>query len=248
MGGGARYSAVPSNSSSIAQLTTTVSPNASTSLTDALSVGDAAYDPYSSVMIYYATARQQVTTNDYVLATLLPIVERILAQAGIAHTASFLGNVADNSTALSTSLICPQCLATPFSFTEVDLIPFSKLQSTYTVTSLLIYVRCCLCHFIFYFFAFTHTCIHHLLLTQMILMFSLFSVTWFSINSPTTDSCLRLFRFSHPSREHGSNWFFSEPALHPLISVYRWSMHIHDHGSYIFTHQSRFRGTDGWVF
>jgi hypothetical protein len=154
MGGGARYSAVPSNSSSIAQLTTTVSPNASTSLTDALSVGDAAYDPYSSVMIYYATARQQVTTNDYVLATLLPIVE------GISHTASFLSSIADNPTALSTSLICPQCLATPFSFTKVDLIPFSKLQSTYTVTSLLIYVRCYLYYFIFYFFAFSHTCIH----------------------------------------------------------------------------------------
>jgi hypothetical protein len=93
-------------------------------------------------MIYYATARQQVTTNDYVLVTLLPIVERILTQAGISHTASFLSNIADNSTALSTSLICPQCLATPFSFTKVDLIPFSNLQSTYTVTSLLIYVRC----------------------------------------------------------------------------------------------------------
>jgi len=130
-----------------AQLTTTVSPNASTSLTDALSVGDAAYDPYSSVVIYYATARQQVTTNDYVLATLLPIVEGILAQAGISHTASFLSSIADNPTALSTSLICPQCLATPFSFTKVDLIPFSKLQSTYTVTSLLIYVRCYLLSF-----------------------------------------------------------------------------------------------------
>jgi hypothetical protein len=160
MGGGARYSTVPSNSGSISQLTTIVSPNASTSLADALSVGDAAYDPYSSVVIYYATARQQVTTNDYVLATLLPIVEGILAQAGISHTASFLSSIADNPTALSTSLICPQCLATPFSFTKVDLIPFSKLQSTYTVTSLLIYVRCYLYYFIFYFFAFSHTCIH----------------------------------------------------------------------------------------
>jgi hypothetical protein len=142
MGSSPRYSAVLSNSGQIAQLTPTVSLNASTSLTDALSVGDAAYDPFSSVMIYYATARQQVTTNDYVLATLLPIVERILDQAGISHTASFLNNIADNSTALSTSLNCPQCLATPFSFTKVDLIPFSKLQSTYTVTGLLIYVRC----------------------------------------------------------------------------------------------------------
>jgi hypothetical protein len=93
-------------------------------------------------MIYYATARQQDTTRDYVLVTLLPVVEQILAQAGISHTASFLRNITNNSTALSTSLLCPQCLATPFSFTEVDLIPFSNLTSTYTVTSLLIYVRC----------------------------------------------------------------------------------------------------------
>lgn len=122
------------------QLTTTVSPNASTNLIHALSVGAAAYDPSSSVMVYYATARQQVTTRDYVLVTLLPIVEQILAQAGISHTASFLDDIKENSTALSTSLVCPQCLATPFSFTKVDLIPFSNLTSTYSVTSLLIYV------------------------------------------------------------------------------------------------------------
>lgn len=112
------------------------------SLTDALSIGDAGYDPSSSVMIYYATARQQVTVYNYVLATILPIVEQILAQAGIFHTASFLSNITDSSTALSTSMICPQCLATPFSFTKIDLIPFSNLTSTYTVTSLLIYVCC----------------------------------------------------------------------------------------------------------
>jgi hypothetical protein len=164
-----------------AHLTTTVSPNASMSLTDALSVGDAAYDPSSSVMIYYATARQQVTVHDYVHVTIIPIVEQILAQAGISHTSSFLSNITDNSTALSTSLICPQCLATPFSFTKIDLIPFSNLTSTYTVTSLLIYV-CCYLSLLLYILllclqSYSHPSISSFV--QFILAISLFSIALF---------------------------------------------------------------------
>lgn len=117
-------------------LTVVVSPNASFSLLQARSSGNAAYDPTSGITLYYASARNQITVNSHVVPSILATINPILSEVAIKQLAAFLRNA--NSTAVSAASACPQCLAAPFILKSVDLVPFdSAVASGSTMVGLI---------------------------------------------------------------------------------------------------------------
>ncbi|KAF1841397.1 uncharacterized protein K460DRAFT_166555 [Cucurbitaria berberidis CBS 394.84] len=104
-----------------------ISAHASSSLRDALLQGDSSYDPLSAVTLYFASARQQVTTLSVTVPAAMGLVSQVLSELAANSTTSFLKvtEKAGSEVSLSTALRCPQCLASPFAVKQVDLIPFS---------------------------------------------------------------------------------------------------------------------------
>lgn len=119
----------------------TVSPNASSSLDAALSTGLASYNPLSTTTLYFASGRNQITTNSKVIPAILAVINPILTKAAIQHTAAFLGANTANTTALTAAERCPQCLAAPFAISEIDLRPFDVAPATGTTMVGMIFVR-----------------------------------------------------------------------------------------------------------
>jgi hypothetical protein len=121
-----------------------ISVNASTGLRDALLQGDSSYDPHSAVTLYFASARNQVTTLGVAVPAATSLVNRILSEVAINSTASFLQSVLNVSDSVTSSRVlqCPQCLTLPFALKEVDLIPFSSPAAFGTLNTGLIFVSC----------------------------------------------------------------------------------------------------------
>ena len=116
-----------------------ISANASSNLQAALKRGEASYDPHSAATLYFASARNQVTTLSVTLPPLMSLVNGIISQLAINSTATFLQ--ANQDTSLATALQCPQCLASPFAVKQIDLIPFSSAAAFGTLNTGLIFVR-----------------------------------------------------------------------------------------------------------
>lgn len=119
----------------------TVSANASSSLDAALSTGLASNNPLSTVTLYFASGRNQITSNSKVIPAILAVINPILTNAAIQHTAAFLSANTANATALTTAEHCPQCLAAPFAISEIDLRPFDIAPATGTTMVGMIFVR-----------------------------------------------------------------------------------------------------------
>ena len=119
----------------------TVSPSASSSLEAALSSGLASYNPLSTITLYFASGRNQITANSKVIPAILAVINPILTKAAIQHTATFLGANTANATALTTAERCPQCLAAPFAIDQIDLRPFDVAPATGTTMVGMIFVR-----------------------------------------------------------------------------------------------------------
>jgi hypothetical protein len=114
-----------------------ISANASSALREALQQGDPSYDPMSAVTLYYASARNQVTTLAVAVPAAISLANRILSDVAVTSTASFLQSAvtASDVDSLSTALRCPQCLAFPFAVKQVDLIPFSSAAAFGTLNT-----------------------------------------------------------------------------------------------------------------
>ena len=123
-----------------------ISANASSGLRDALEQGDSSYDPLSAVTLYFASARNQVTTLVVAVPAVTSLVNRILSDVAVTSTASFLQSavLASDADSLSTALRCPQRLVSPFAVKQVDLIPFSSPMAFGTLNTELIFVSCLL--------------------------------------------------------------------------------------------------------
>ncbi|CAO2657708.1 Nn.00g038340.m01.CDS01 [Neocucurbitaria sp. VM-36] len=119
-----------------------ISANASFSLREALIHGDASYDPTSAVTLYFASARNQVTTLAVTVPVVIGLVNRLLSSLAVSSTASFLQETmkASDDTSLSAALQCPQCLASPFAVKQVDIIPFSPAVAFGTLNTGLIFL------------------------------------------------------------------------------------------------------------
>lgn len=102
-----------------------MSANASSNLDAALNGSDTfPYDPLSAVTLFFASARNQITTGSAVLPAVMAAMNPILGQASVEHTAQFLAASSNNPLALANAQKCPQCLAQPFAMAQQDLIHF----------------------------------------------------------------------------------------------------------------------------
>ena len=119
-----------------------ISANASSGIRDALEQGDSSYNPVSAATLYFASARNQVTTLAVAIPAAMSVVNRVLSDVAVTSTAAFLQSVvlASDTGSLSKTLRCPQCIASPFAVKQVDLIPFSSPTAFGTLNTGLIFV------------------------------------------------------------------------------------------------------------
>jgi hypothetical protein len=117
-----------------------INANASLNLQQALATGDAEYDPSSAITLYFASARNQVTTLSATVPAVMSLVNPIMARLAAVSTAESLEKMASNKSALLTGLQCAQCLASPFVVRQMDLIPFSSPVAFGTLNTGLIFV------------------------------------------------------------------------------------------------------------
>ena len=117
-----------------------VAPNATAELENALDSGTNNYKPQNAVLFLYASARNQITVNSHVVPPVLAVINPIIGQLASQHTETFLQSTVNNSEALQTALKCPQCLASPFGMTSLDIIPFDVPEATGSTMVGLIFV------------------------------------------------------------------------------------------------------------
>ncbi|KAF2971401.1 hypothetical protein GQX73_g2131 [Xylaria multiplex] len=115
-----------------------INPNATSMLLDAVTSGDASYDPTGAVQYIIQTARQESTTYNYILPQLQILTSRFMSQFGAAWTQMLLTDVsrfaplimAEASAAVNPGVIPLQ----------IDLRPFEPSTATPSVTIGLIYL------------------------------------------------------------------------------------------------------------
>jgi hypothetical protein len=115
-----------------------ISSNASSNLRTALEQGNSSYNPLSAVTLYFASARNQVTTLSLTVPAVLGLVNPIVSQIATNTTAAFLQS--NEGRVPPAALQCPQCLTTPFAIKQTDLIPFSSAVAFGTLNTGLIFV------------------------------------------------------------------------------------------------------------
>ena len=117
-----------------------VTPNATAELENALRLGTNNYNPQNSILFLYATARNQITVNSHIVPPVLAVINPIIGQLAVQHTETFLQSIVNNTEALQTALKCPQCLASPFGMTSLDIVPFDVPEATGSTMVGLIFV------------------------------------------------------------------------------------------------------------
>jgi hypothetical protein len=117
-----------------------VTPNATAELENALRSGTSNYNPQNSVLLLYASARNQITVNSHLVPPVLAVINPIIGQLAVQHTETFLQLTVNNIETLQTALKCPQCLASPFGMTSLDIIPFDVPEATGSTMVGLIFV------------------------------------------------------------------------------------------------------------
>lgn len=117
-----------------------VTPNATAELENALRLGNSNYNPQNSILFLYASARNQITVNSHVIPPVLAVINLIIGKLAVQHTEAFLQSIANNTEAFQTALKCPQCLASPFVVTSLDIIPFDVPEATGSTMVGLIFV------------------------------------------------------------------------------------------------------------
>lgn len=117
-----------------------VPANVSSRIHDALTENESSYDPMSAATLYFASARNHVTTLAVTVSAVMGLVDSILPELAINSTSTFLQSIANDTGSLTTALQCPQCLAAPFAIRQVDLIPFSSPVAFGTMSTGLIFV------------------------------------------------------------------------------------------------------------
>jgi hypothetical protein len=117
-----------------------VTPNATAELENALRLGTNNYKPQNSILFLYASARNQITVNSHIVPSVLAVINPVIGQLAVQHTETFLQSIVNNTEALQTALKCPQCLASPFGMTSLDIVPFDVPEATGSTMVGLIFV------------------------------------------------------------------------------------------------------------
>ncbi|KEF51698.1 uncharacterized protein A1O9_12333 [Exophiala aquamarina CBS 119918] len=130
-----------------------VNPNASSLLRQAVTRGDALYDPKHACQTIYVEARDQVAINSYIIPELNAFQHRVSSAFADGWIPEVLGLIA-NGTTLTT--LPPQTLSPAIGFTTINLRPFGPSQVLPAVTVGLIYLII-IAFFSYTFFLPTHT-------------------------------------------------------------------------------------------
>ncbi|CAI7637423.1 unnamed protein product [Penicillium crustosum] len=111
-----------------------VQPNATTLLRDAVSKGNAAYDPSGAIETVILSARDEATYFTYILPDLAILQNMVLAEFGTQWVRSLTSSVSNLSS------VPPQAINPGIGFTTVDLRPFAPAVASPAVTIGLIYL------------------------------------------------------------------------------------------------------------
>lgn len=106
-----------------------VQPNATTSLSHARANGDNTYDPSTAIKVFYAQARQEIATGNY----LVPLTTQMLqattsafaTQTAQRYFAQIDSNGQPNSTALQMIANAPQTISPAIGWTMINLRPYT---------------------------------------------------------------------------------------------------------------------------
>ena len=114
-----------------------MNPNATSLLREAVTQGNASYDPTGACQIIYVQARDQTTYDSYVMPQLAMLQTQITARFGSMWTRQTLENT---SIPISNLQAAPQALSPAIGFSQYNLRPFTPAAATPAVTIGLIYL------------------------------------------------------------------------------------------------------------
>ncbi|CEL62334.1 Nitrosoguanidine resistance protein SNG1 OS=Saccharomyces cerevisiae (strain ATCC 204508 / S288c) GN=SNG1 PE=1 SV=1 [Rhizoctonia solani AG-1 IB] len=107
-----------------------INASASSRLNAARIAGDASYNPMTSITFYYAQARNELATGNYVVPLTTAALTQILQRFNTNSAASYLASVSGNSTALQALTAAPQTLTTGAWWTTENLRPYNAPVAT----------------------------------------------------------------------------------------------------------------------
>ncbi|CAE6438385.1 unnamed protein product [Rhizoctonia solani] len=107
-----------------------INAGASSRLNTARVAGDASYNPAMSITFYYAQARNELATGNYVVPLTTAALTQILQRFNTNSAASYLASVSGNSTALQALTSAPQTLTMGAWWTTENLRPYNAPVAT----------------------------------------------------------------------------------------------------------------------
>ncbi|KAI1311768.1 MNNG and nitrosoguanidine resistance protein [Xylaria venustula] len=114
-----------------------ISPNATSMLLEAVTNGDDSYDPTDAVQYIIQTARQESTTNDYIVPQLQLLTSQFMARFGAAWSKRLLTNSSFSPKTMAESPVAVNPGVVPLT---IDLRPFEPSTAAPAVTTGLIYL------------------------------------------------------------------------------------------------------------
>ncbi|KAG8987043.1 hypothetical protein FRB90_003624 [Tulasnella sp. 427] len=123
-----------------------VNPSATALLTSARSSGDSSYDPRTAISFYYNQGRNEIATNSFIVPYTTALLETTLASFNAKYNAEFFASLVsdpgqESQQALAAIVHAPQTVSQPFSFTPVNLRPYTKTASQAILLVGQIYLR-----------------------------------------------------------------------------------------------------------
>ncbi|KAG8992124.1 hypothetical protein FRB90_001079 [Tulasnella sp. 427] len=111
-----------------------VNPSATSLLTSARSSGNSSYDPRTAITFYYNQGRNEIATNSFIVPYTTALLETTLASFNAKYNAEFFASLVSDpgqefQQALAAIVQAPQTVSQPFSFTPVNLRPYTKTAS-----------------------------------------------------------------------------------------------------------------------
>lgn len=114
-----------------------INPNATALLQQAVTTGNASYDPTGAVQFIIQTARQETTYANYIVPQLEALARQFTAQFGPAWSSSVVSNTSIPRDTLASAAAAVNPGVTPL---QIDLRPFGPASATPSVTIGLIYL------------------------------------------------------------------------------------------------------------
>lgn len=129
--------------------------NATALLQDAVTNGNASYDPTGALQVVYVTARDETSYYNYILPQLTAFEQQVTAGFGEMWAGQTLARASTNTAILANIQAAPQAVSPAIGFSTFDLRPFTPAVTTPAVTVGLIYL------IIISFFSFAFYMPHH---------------------------------------------------------------------------------------